>query len=1258
MRRLANARQALLDECRNLLLDPECPPLSIAELTRSCGMATGTFYHYFKDKSEIALCVVDERWDEALSSIDAIASSGAPLAERLDLVAAALRSFRGDIALFSRRFPVGGDEGLYRKAASFDALRARVGLMIGAASAAGQLDGLVVSDETLRSIVMDRLVAGSSTSVSGFPELLESLGAPSARPSSSVAGGTGASPIARLNAELRREVAEYDMLMESTGVCIVKLSLARGYPFEWCNEATFRTFGYSREEYEAAFGYDLASYFVGREALLEPLRGAIESALSQGEPRFSTLLSLPTKDGAVWVQGGGTFTDPDPATARPARVYCVFADVTPTMEMQRRLAAADQENARLVGLLDNIPAGVCACFVEGGEPTRAFVNNYLSSMLGIESGQVGIEGRDALLDHVHPGEREEASVALERLFRRGDDVSCVFRIEREGTGRFAWTSLEGRLVRAPDGSSVAYISFADVSEMKSAEERLRESRRAYRNAVRAVGLIMWDYDIPNRRIVMSDDEVTQAERAEFGWDRTIEDVPASLVGLIADDDVEPFLSMFRQVQAGHDATCDVWYRDRAGQEPRCERITYTVVADGEGVPAHAYGIGQNITAEKKVEERYEHEMDVLRQSTTEDMISKGHCNLTRNAIIGYELLGESPYSAFEGQPYDEALAGFLQGIDISHTDRPLAELLSRDSLIRRYQRGEMHLEVTYRRVVPGAVPIWVSTVMHTYMMPATGDLELFSYSYDVTEKALEGQIIASLADLGYDELGFIYPQTESYAVYRVGDGSGRVTKGSGGFGSGLERNLASGTIPADEVERIGAALRLDRIVDELSRERVYSLSSALVGADGRDRQMLFQFFYLAGREDTIFFCTSDTTEQHAAELAQIETLRAARLEADRANGEKSSFLSSMSHDIRTPLNGVLGFIGIALREQDPDRKQECIEKAKVSAELLLGLVNDVLDLSRIESGRMTLDPEVVDVSELAPAVVESLRPIADAKDVRLVSGPYPDGAVFVDKLKDQKIWLNLVSNAIKYTPSGGTVWARVEVIDPPVDGHNRRVVIEDTGIGMSEEFQRSMFEPFAQERRPEAAGVQGTGLGLAIVKRIVDLLGGSIRVRSAPGQGTRFEIDLGIPPVDRARELAAASSRKVADLAGRRVLLCEDNAMNAEIATTLLRERGIEVDCEPNGAMGVEAFAGSEPGHYDAVLMDVRMPVMDGREATREIRALDRPDARAVPVIAMSADAFEEDLRLSMEAGMTGYVSKPVSPDQLYDALAKGMTAR
>ncbi len=425
------------------------------------------------------------------------------------------------------------------------------------------------------------------------------------------------------------------------------------------------------------------------------------------------------------------------------------------------------------------------------------------------------------------------------------------------------------------------------------------------------------------------------------------------------------------------------------------------------------------------------------------------------------------------------------------------------------------------------------------------------------------------------------------------------------------------------------------------------------------------YSWMDEKEQIILVVRSDVSAAYGREQQQLARMEAAKLEADRANEAKSSFLSSMSHDMRTPLNAVLGFTNLALQEKDDAVRQAYLEKVKLSGDLLLDLVNDTLELSRIESGKLELKPERVEGCRIWESLLASLRPAAEAKQITLIE-ENPDhlrDTLWVDRLKLQKVILNLLSNAIKYTPAGGTVRVTIRRLDPAAEnGCTKRIIVEDNGIGISPEFLPQVFEPFAQEHRAEAGSVTGTGLGLFIVRRIVDLMGGRIQVRSELHRGTCFTVDLPLLCADSSEIQKDAAQKAGVCLAGKRILLCEDNDLNAEIAAILLKEKGAAADWAKNGQEGLQRFADSAEGWYDAVLMDIRMPVMDGYAATEKIRGLPRADARTVPVIAMTADAFEEDSRHALDTGMNEYLTKPIDPDRLYrilsDAIRRGEQAK
>ena len=391
-------------------------------------------------------------------------------------------------------------------------------------------------------------------------------------------------------------------------------------------------------------------------------------------------------------------------------------------------------------------------------------------------------------------------------------------------------------------------------------------------------------------------------------------------------------------------------------------------------------------------------------------------------------------------------------------------------------------------------------------------------------------------------------------------------------------------------------------------------------------------------------------------------LTAAKQEADEANRAKSDFLSRMSHDIRTPLNGIIGMTYLTQEMELPKEAHDNLAKIDTSSKFLLSLINDVLDMSKAESGKLELHVEPYPIDEFMAYLDAVIRPLCAEKGQHFVLelGPRNTNVVpLIDKLRASQIAFNILSNAVKYTPEGGTI---TYVISEEMLPDNRIAithVISDTGIGMSEEFQRRLFEPFTQENRNDVSATRGTGLGLAIVKKLVDAMGGTISVESAIGKGTMFTLryvfdDVPASEIGRiSNDVSGEDARADVSLTGARVLLCEDHPLNQEIAKSLLEERGMAVDVAEDGAEGVDMFTISTVGCYDAILMDIRMPVMDGYEATRAIRALDRPDAATVPIIAMTADAFADDVERAREAGMDGHIAKPVEPEVLYTELSR-----
>ncbi len=399
------------------------------------------------------------------------------------------------------------------------------------------------------------------------------------------------------------------------------------------------------------------------------------------------------------------------------------------------------------------------------------------------------------------------------------------------------------------------------------------------------------------------------------------------------------------------------------------------------------------------------------------------------------------------------------------------------------------------------------------------------------------------------------------------------------------------------------------------------------------------------KERTAILTAQAETEQQKLQLETIE----------KNAEERNRFFANISHDMRTPLNAVIGFSDLAESENDSGRKNEYIAKIRISGQLLNSLIDDTLTLSKANSGKFELHPEKVSTEKVGKAIIDTIRFAAEKKNITLSvdKSGYRPRVIFADALYLQKLFLNILSNAVKYTLPGGHVW--IGIWDEPGDSGDPTLCfsIKDDGIGISAEFLPHIFEPFSQEKRPGFESV-GTGLGLSIVKQLVDLMGGTIEVHSQIGKGTEFIVRLQFRETSDGPEITEdTTSLSAADLNGRRILLCEDNELNREIAVTLLTKHGMIVETAANGQEGVQMFLASAQGTFDAILMDLRMPVMDGITAAKTIRALERKDAGTVPIIAMTADAFTEDVQKCLAAGMNGHLAKPIDPKKLFQTLLR-----
>ncbi len=469
-------------------------------------------------------------------------------------------------------------------------------------------------------------------------------------------------------------------------------------------------------------------------------------------------------------------------------------------------------------------------------------------------------------------------------------------------------------------------------------------------------------------------------------------------------------------------------------------------------------------------------------------------------------------------------------------------------------------------------------------------------------------------------------------------------------------------------------IREDRLLERISREHDYSVKYRCVNKQGgikymemsvteipsSDKEGGLRHHAVIGYRDVTSLTTQ--VQEELSERLNMEM----ELEREKHSNEiKSSFLFNLSHDIRTPMNAIMGFTSLAERHvEEPEKLKDYLSKVDESGRVLMTLIDDMLEMSRIDYGKIEIKTEPADLRSEIEGVLDMFRPAVEEKELNLLTElNLPSQDVYVDKGRFQRILSNLIGNAVKFTLKGGTIRVSARQKGVSGSGYSRfEFVVADNGIGMTEDFMRKMYDAFEKEENSTKTGFTGTGLGLAITKRLLDIMGGSISVKSSKGKGSTFTIDLPLKlkdPDEAERPVAADPGLVTQRGAGEhRILLVEDIEMNRMLAEHILRESGFLVESVEDGSDAVELISHRPAGYFDLVLMDIQMPVMNGYEAARRIRALGREDTADLPIIALSANARDEDRKMSMEAGMNSHVAKPFDIDSLVQTIHAHISER
>lgn len=625
-------------------------------------------------------------------------------------------------------------------------------------------------------------------------------------------------------------------------------------------------------------------------------------------------------------------------------------------------------------------------------------------------------------------------------------------------------------------------------------------------------------------------------------------------------------------------------------------------------------------------------------------ISKGYLSHIREVNI---------FNLKEGMKWDKVRDQII-GATIDPLSRMrVSRFLDLDTIVQSFKAGKRRFSVIAGICVEETEKIWVDIECILKTHPVSGELLATMVVEDISEERILMAVLNRIVEQNYDYVMCVERDKNRTITFSVKPGE----EIRGAYGEVYDIEVASyirESVAEHDVERTFGLMNLDLVEEEIRKNNIHEFLIDEVDKYGNIRKKLFQYSYMDPSKNFLCVIKQDVTEVILKEDEAKARLAQALREKEAAMNARSEFMTRMSHEMRTPMNAILGLTSLMKDEiYNPDSLQDYLSKIQYSGKFLLQLINDVLDMSKMEQEKFQVNEVPYSFGEFWESIDMLIGPMCLRKgvDFEWKSSIPENHYVYTDPLRITQIFVNLLSNAVKYTPKEGHILFECKEEEEGDDNVKAFFRVKDDGIGMSEEFQRHLFEPFAQESKDINSDLNGTGLGLAIVKGILSAMGGTIEVESAPNMGTEFRVHL---PFKRCADVGRSKAvNEEVDLNGKRILVVEDNDINREIAVAILQKKGVNVETAVNGLEAVEMFSSHTPRYYDLILMDIRMPVMSGLTATKRIRAMERDDASEIPIIAMTANAFSKDVQASLDAGINEHLSKPIEPKILYSTVSK-----
>ncbi len=944
-----------------------------------------------------------------------------------------------------------------------------------------------------------------------------------------------------------------------------------------------------------------------------------------------------------------------------ASIACFFTDITDSWKARQELQG-DKE--KLDDIVSKIPLGVVVFNLTADDEVQVTLcNDTICDIIKVNKDEIqyGDYRNLSLPFKFYPDDIPAILNIFEIAKMQTTPFSINFRIV-EKDGKLTWFTASFQSVPQDDGSYLIYAGLINITQQKELEEKLLLNAKELRESVvklqenkERLNAVSKRADLFYWEIALDTGDVTASFASDESPSLNLEN-DGFATDFIVPGDIEYFKAMTGIAASGKES--HVTFDIRVGltdEKSEWFRITYDIIRDDEGNPVSLLGLAQNINELKFEQRRLDEEIENIESATQRrDVLCTLRVNITDNCIDGYSSKPETQLEINTGDKYTDALELIAQHAVSKAQKNELLKQLSIENLLHSFENGEKSLSFDYQIETYDNADCWVNTSVRLYRNPSTKKLMCFMYCYNINDIHITKEIINKVVEDGYEQISVINVKSRKIEL-SIGNGENDYNLETNDVFDRSLMNTLSTLTSIDAAESNFENCCLSNVIEELNDRDEYAYPFN-INENGRKERKLFTYTWFDEAKTKILLLITDITDIYQQETKRSEELAKALEAAVLANKSKTDFLSRMSHEIRTPMNAILGMSRLG---EDVAKDEDVVAYFKDinnSGNYLLGLINDILDMSRIEQGKMDINNKYEEKDEIIRSVEVVIKPLAEAKGIDfniITKGDSPQW-VYLDRLRTQQVYINILNNAIKFTESGGKVdW----IIESEMLSANKVkffITISDTGCGMSEEFLERIFEPFAQEQNSLVNARQGTGLGLAIAKSIVEKMGGTISVASKIGLGTTFTIEFtrDCKSVNNAVAFAQEADDAKSILAGKKVLLCEDHPLNTLVATKLLEKVGMIVETAENGLIGVNKFSESEENEFNVVLMDIRMPVMDGLEATTKIRALNRQDAKSVPIIAMTANAFAEDRSLSKSAGMNEHLSKPIEPNILYKTLS------